>query len=352
MDLRALRNRESLEHGAASWDRKLNEIFGVWLNPVVSLTSEPDRTPAAAAELRRVLVEGPEPLAERVETIATYVPPLDDQEARLARLRKFGKLKRLREKLPERSRRLVDLWLAPEQLRPITVGEVPPTMRQALTEVSGRTDRVVLLFPSLKIDFDDGRNIVHFADRLATAQLPEGSVTGGGFLFMAEVIRLVANESGFVVLTVCLLVALVLVPMYLHRARRIVVTVVTVAAVSLFAQSLMVALGVRVNMLNFAAVPITIGVGADYVVNLYGAMDAFGIDARRACARMGGAILLCSLTTVVGYLSLVVAQSGALRSFGWAAVLGEAMAVANVLLVLPAFLPHSRPEEEAASSLA
>jgi len=134
---------------------------------------------------------------------------------------------------------------------------------------------------------------------------------------------------------VCVVVALVLLPIYWRRPRRILVTVGAVAAVAILAQSIMVALGVRVNMLNFAAVPITIGVGADYVVNLYGAIDALEVDARKACARMGGAIFLCSLTTVVGYVSLLVAQSGALRSFGWAAVLGEVMAVTTVLLVLP-----------------
>jgi uncharacterized protein len=116
--------------------------------------------------------------------------------------------------------------------------------------------------------------------------------------------------------------------------------VITIAAVAFSAQSIMLALGVRVNMFNFAAVPITIGVGSDYLVNLFGAMDAFGADARHAAGRMGGAILLCSLTTVVGYLSLVFARSGALRTFGWAAVLGEIMAVTTVLLVVPAL---SRP---------
>jgi uncharacterized protein len=97
----------------------------------------------------------------------------------------------------------------------------------------------------------------------------------------------------------------------------------------------MVAVGVRLNMLNFAAAPITMGVGADYLINLCGAMDALRASAREACARMGGAILLCSLTTVVGYASLLLAQSGALRTFGWAASLGEVMAAATVLLVVP-----------------
>ena len=107
----------------------------------------------------------------------------------------------------------------------------------------------------------------------------------------------------------------------------------------MIAQAVLLALGVRINMLNFAAVPITIGVGSDYAVNLFAAMDVLKADVRAACAKMGGAILLCSLTTIVGYLSLVIAQSGALRSFGWAAVLGELMAVTAILLVLPAALP-------------
>jgi hypothetical protein len=127
--------------------------------------------------------------------------------------------------------------------------------------------------------------------------------------------------------------------------------VATVAIVAIAAQAVMLALGVQLNMLNFAAVPITIGVGSDYVVNLLGAMDAFEVDARRACARMGGAIFLCSLTTIVGYVSLVMAQSGALRTFGWAAVLGEVMAVSAVLLVLPVLLP-ARAEGAAEEDLA
>src|SRR5208283_318279 len=90
-------------------------------------------------------------------------------------------------------------------------------------------------------------------------------------------------------------------------------------------------------------------VGADYVVNLLGAMSSLRVDARAACARMGGAILLCSLTTVIGYLSLVLAKSGALRSFGWAAVVGEIVASLVVLLVLPVVLgtrlAHAVPPE-------
>ena len=45
-------------------------------------------------------------------------------------------------------------------------------------------------------------------------------------------------------------------------------------------------------------------------------------------------------------VALLLAQSGALRSFGWAAVLGEAMAVAVVLIVLPRCLPPHTPSPD------
>ncbi|MGC4122004.1 MAG: MMPL family transporter [Myxococcales bacterium] len=346
-DLRHLRNSDSLESGSASWDPKMNEIFGVWLNPIVAMAPTADAREEVAEGLRRALVTGAEPLAERVQTIQDFVPPLADQQQRLQRIARLGaQAQKLREVAPEKlsadAWRRLDLWTAPAQLAPITVSEVPSTLLNGLAEVSGRTDAAVLLFPSLKVDFDDGRNVLRFADQLATAKLPPGTVVGGGFLFMAEIIRRVHDEAPVVVLTVAALVALLLVPLFGRKPSRVLVTVVTVGAVALASQALMVALGVRVNMLNFAAVPITIGVGADYVVNLFGAMDALGSDARRACSRMGGAILLCSLTTIVGYLSLVMAQSGALRSFGWAAVVGEVLAVGTVLGVLPVVLPRRK----------
>ncbi len=338
-DINAMRNRDSLRSGSASWDRRMSDMFGVWLNPVVALAPDASQRAEVARRLSEGLATGHPAPAERVETIDDYAPPPAEQAARLARLEKLaGAVRQFPEKdIPPAARPLVKAWFAPANLEPIGPADVPFPLRQALTEKDGRTDRVVLIFPSLKINYNDARNLMSFVERLERVVLPAGTVVGGGFLFMAEILRLVRHESTNVVLVVCMVVAAALVPIFLRRPLRILKSVATVAIVAISAQSIMLALGVHINMFNFAAVPITIGVGADYVVNLLGAMDAFGVDARQACARMGGAILLCSLTTVVGYLSLVLAQSGALRTFGWAAVLGELMAVTTVLLVVPAF---------------
>jgi hypothetical protein len=351
MHLRALRNQRSLESGSASWDDKMTSLFGTWLNPVVVLVERPaDREPAAR-ELRRALMDGPTPAVDRIETIDNYRPPPEEQARRLARLGKVARsVHRLpTEEIPADAHPLVDEWLAPERLVPIAEGEIPPTLLQGFREISGVLDRSLLIFPALAVDYADGVNMQWLARRLGEAHLPEGSIVGGAFLFMADVFRLVHEEAPRVVLVVCALVALVLVPFFWRRPSRIGVVMAAVVPAAIAAQSIMLTVGVKINMLNFAAVPITIGVGADYALNLLGAMDSLELDARRACARMGGAILLCSLTTTVGYASLLVAQSGALRTFGWAAVLGEVMAVATVLLVLPAVLRPTPPAVAAAT---
>mgnify|MGYP002382315077 CR=1 FL=1 len=85
-DLRDLRNTESLRHGAASWDATVSSIFGVWLTPIVALAPDANARDRAAAQLRATLLDGPRPMAERVETIARYAPPEDDQRARIESL--------------------------------------------------------------------------------------------------------------------------------------------------------------------------------------------------------------------------------------------------------------------------
>jgi hypothetical protein len=99
------------------------------------------------------------------------------------------------------------------------------------------------------------------------------------------------------------------------------------------------ALKLRLNMLNFIALPITFGIGVDYATNVF---QRRRVDNVRSIAEVirttGGAVALCSLTTIIGYSSLLVARNQALISFGVLADLGEIACLAAALLALPAFL--------------
>lgn len=95
--------------------------------------------------------------------------------------------------------------------------------------------------------------------------------------------------------------------------------------------------GVAITFLNFIALPITFGVGAEYALNVM-ARYRQDRDVEAAVASTGGAVALCSWTTIVGYGSLLAARNQALRGFGVMAILGEVACLATAILALPSLI--------------
>jgi len=93
-------------------------------------------------------------------------------------------------------------------------------------------------------------------------------------------------------------------------------------------------LGVRITFLNFIAIPITLGVGVEYALNMVARLDQER-NVATAVGTTGAAVILCSWTTIVGYGSLLAAHSQALRGFGSMAILGEVFCLAAAVVVLP-----------------
>jgi predicted RND superfamily exporter protein len=96
--------------------------------------------------------------------------------------------------------------------------------------------------------------------------------------------------------------------------------------------------GLKVNFLDFIALPITIGIGIDYSANLAARHLDEGGDPRNLLSTIGGAVFLCSWTTIVGYGSLLLSENQGIRSFGAAAILGEFTCLAAALGAVPALL--------------
>ncbi len=63
-----------------------------------------------------------------------------------------------------------------------------------------------------------------------------------------------------------------------------------------------------------------------------------GVSITEVLRTTGGAIVLCSLTTTLGYLALVGSINQAIRSLGVLAALGEIGCLLAAVVVLPAIL--------------
>jgi predicted RND superfamily exporter protein len=92
----------------------------------------------------------------------------------------------------------------------------------------------------------------------------------------------------------------------------------------------------KLNFLNFAALPITFGIGVDYAVNVALRHAADREQTARGVLRTsGGAVVLCSLTTMLGYLALLGSHNRAIRSLGTIAAVGELSCLLAAVLVMP-----------------
>jgi predicted RND superfamily exporter protein len=183
--------------------------------------------------------------------------------------------------------------------------------------------------------------LFRWADSYRRTELADGQgvVLGSGrAVIYADIWAAVIDDVPRAV-TVSLLLTLLVVALCFRRGGATVTVMIALVAGVLSMTGALAATGVRLNFLNFIALPITFGIGVDYAVNIVQRYRGEGTGGMITAVReTGGAVVLCSATTTLGYLALVRSVNYAVRSLGVAAVLGEVACLVFAVLVLPAAL--------------
>jgi hypothetical protein len=260
---------------------------------------------------------------------------------------KLEELRALQERLtpavmsntPAEQRARIERFVRPVEIGEITPDALPLLLAQGLRERDGTFGRTVLMEQSLHGATWDGLLTMQAADALrdvARNVTPPAQVAGG-FVVSSEILATLRREAvpttalafaGVVVVTI----------VFSRRLKNALLIVASLLAGVVVMAGALVAIGARVNFLSFIAFPITFGIGVEYAVNVLARHESEPSSSARVVSGTGGAVALCSLTTIIGYSSLLLAQNRALFSFGVLAVLGEIACVALAVLVLPAAL--------------
>jgi predicted RND superfamily exporter protein len=345
-DFSKLRDQSALrEGGPAWWDARVDALFGDHLTPTVILAKDEAEARAVARAIEDHRRAHPTTLIGPVLSVGTIVP--EGQEEKLpviAEIRALATPENLAF-LPPDKRMGVSKVLPPADLRPFGAADLPDRVRRQLTEVDGRIGTPVLVHPAGRMDMWDGRDMLRFAEELRSIPLPADAPKASWILLMADVLKLIAKDGPrATLLSLAGVVGLVVVAFGLGKrsARSLKDAAWVLAALAvgvIWFLGLAGALGLRLNMLNFIALPITFGIGVDYATNIF---QRRRLDHARSISSVvrttGGAVALCSLTTIIGYSSLLVARNQALISFGILADLGELACLAAALFALPALL--------------
>ena len=85
--------------------------------------------------------------------------------------------------------------------------------------------------------------------------------------------------------------------------------------------------------------PLLVGMGQDDSLHLIHRYREEGVGSLKfVLQETGGAVFLTTLTTVIGFSSMLFVSHQSLRSLGWTAVLGMTLCLVSSVLVVPAGL--------------
>jgi uncharacterized protein len=344
-NFRNLRSERFAGSRAREVNRWVNEMLGPTNadNAIVMLLPRRSDTAPMKAVLERQRDSGGAPYGA-VRTIDDLLPV--DQARKIELVGEIRQsLLEARKYADEKLRTEIDENMPAENIRPVGDADLPEEVARRFTEKDGTRGRILYVENQKGSDIWDGRYLVRWAEALRSVRLADGTwppLAGRAPIFVDMIEAVWSNGPRATVLALLATCLLVLAAFRSWSQRAL--TLCSLLTGVLWMCGAMALLRMKLNFLNFVAFPIAFGIGVDYAVNvmrryeLERATSPGGAAVRAAIRESGGAVVLCSLTTIIGYSSLLVSANLALRSFGLAAAIGEVTCLSAAVLVLPALL--------------
>ncbi|HVU02256.1 MAG TPA: MMPL family transporter [Polyangiaceae bacterium] len=342
-DLSNIRNEDTGPTPARLLGGRVDKIVGrLGQDGRAILADRLDQVGPLVAELERrrdAAPPGDKPFS-KVVSIYSLVP--DHQEEKIALVTEL-KTKILK----ARQRKFVtdDDWkrLAPhipDHVAPIGIADLPEQLARPFTEKDGTRGRIVYIAPSEGKSLYDAHYLMKWADTFREVKLPSGEIIRGSGdpVIFSDMLQAIGEEAPKAIGLSFL--GTVLVVLFTFRGRKAAfVTLATLVAGLAYLTGFLDLHHVKLNFLSFVALPISIGVGADYALNVMARrVTDPEADLHRVVVETGGAVILCSLTTTLGYLALLLSINRAVQSFGLVAAVGEVTTLLAAVLGLPSYL--------------
>lgn len=358
-DFSKLKNKPKDASEGPSVSTRVREIFGAAsMSPVVILLDDEKQADfvCKAVMAKEATYADGEKTIDSCKTLQSYLPADQDQKlVVLAKIRKVLADNSLNF-LKAEHRKQIDDFRRDVNLRRLSMSDLPDTVKRRFQELDGTIGRFAYVYPRPDANLNNGKRLMKFTDVLSAIKLEDGStvqMSGEGAIF-ADLLRAVTFDGPLASLLAFFAVASV-VAITFRRIRPTVYVLGGLVVGVIYMFGLGAAFDIKYNFFNFIALPVTFGIGVDYGVNLLQRYRVEGPGSvRRVLAAWGGAIILCSITTLIGYATLLTAQNQALASFGWLGLIGEITCVFVAILVMPAILHlydrRHRSEEMLASA--
>jgi uncharacterized protein len=343
-DMTKLRNERKSVTSAGNLSERVDQVVGrLGQDGMAIMVDRLDQVLPVKKELEKRRAEAA-PDAKPFEKVVTVFDILpSDQEKKIPLLNETRDLllrARNRGMISEVDWKELDPYVPPTNLALVGPYDLPEQLARSFTEKDGTRGRIVYIAPTEGRSIWDGHYLELWADSFRRIPLPSGEVirgSGRAVIFADMLVAVVEDAPKAIVAS---LLGTCLIVLFAFRARGASLWVLGTLLLGIVGMVAFLSLrGIKLNFLNFVALPITFGIGVDYAVNIMQRARLEGVKAmHKVIVETGGAVVLCSMTTTLGYLSLTLSMNQAIVTFGLAAAAGEIACILAAVLGLPAAL--------------
>ncbi len=329
-DFDKLGSKGARQSGAFQWSNKARHILDGKQNleGALVLADKPEQ----AEEVKKRILENDaaDPkgsLIDGVTTINDYLPgPPELQKQKLALLDSIREriTPTVLSKMSEDEANKLREMIPPESLHLIGPSDLPVFLKRRFTEKNGTIGTPFYVRYRPNVSKNDGHNLLRMSATMDGIILPDGTRvdTASRATVFAEMIKSLERDGPLA--TGVSFVAVVIVVLLATASKRGAFAVILSLVLGVtWAVGFAALGGLRLNFLNFIALPITFGIGSEYPFNIFDRSRLMKGDITSAVKVQLGAVALCSYTTVIGYGSLLFADNQALQSFGTLSIAGE-----------------------------
>lgn len=342
-DLSKLRRKDSWVNGERYWGKRMDAATGRYLTPSVVMAQDERDVPKLEARLRDLKERGGAgDLIAEVRSAQQLLPDTRFASIEEAKLLKRAITPKLRGKLNDSDRELLDRALSDASLVPLTAGDLPEAFAAGLRERDGRIGRSVLVFPKVGGGTWQAERLAGFAHDMREAAREAGAIAAGPLLLSSDLADAMRSDGPRVtLLSFACVIGICVAAFGVVTRQAWAFSGLSVGALLLgvsFMLGLLAWTGAKLNFSNFVALPITFGISADYSINMLRRFQSEGESTDERLSHTSGALALCSAMTVIGWGALLLVENQALFSFGVFAISGEIASLTAAVLALPAVL--------------
>ncbi|MGZ3709987.1 MAG: MMPL family transporter, partial [Bdellovibrionota bacterium] len=329
------------ETGSGSLFHYIEDIFGRGLSPEVILAPNRDLAEKIASRLRqRQFEEGESTDIAHVQTMHDFVPT--HQIEKIQVLHALNQLipPQIMSRLQGKEKTMAEALMDPPNFQVFNEQDLPDMIKSKFLEKDGSVGSLVMVDKKFAHDVDDANKTIDFVKEIrdVTDSVAPGAPVAGQMAINADMFQAVKVDGPKTTLVAFIAVVLLVVLLF-RRVKTVTLCLFALCLGVAWMAGLALGFHIKINFLNFIALPITFGIGIDYGVNIF---QRYQVEGRgsiiNVIAETGAAVALCSFTTVVGYSSLLIAGNRAFVSFGLLAVIGEICCATAAIVSLPAFL--------------